>query len=146
MKCSVTTQGWTGQWDDTQATGLHEVWEWSTQSQQVVNRGSEHVQTSNTRPRATLLVLGGPMPQHSTKTVDKSHTATVSHGCARGLLKPCSNQFQSFQRCRLVVNSCCIRVAINTERGTACSASTRAHRPVPASASRLLVPPSSPLS
>ena len=44
----------------------------------------------NTSPRTTPLVLGGPMPQHATKTVDKSHTATVSHGCARSLLKPCS--------------------------------------------------------
>ena len=43
-----------------------------------------------TPPRTTLLVLGGPMPQQSTKTVDKSHTATVSRGCARSLLKPCS--------------------------------------------------------
>ena len=44
------------------------------------------------------------------------------------------------------MNSCCIKVAINTERGTACSASTRAHRPDSASASRLLVSTSSPLS
>ena len=104
MKCSChyTRMDWSR--DDIQATSLQEVREWSTQSQQVVNRGSQ----------TTLFVLGGPMPQHSTKTVDKSHTATSG-------------------------------VAIDTDRGTACSASTRVHRPVSASASRLLVPPSSPL-
>ena len=84
----------------------------------------------NTPTRTTPLVLGGPMPQHATETLDKSHTAT--------------NQFHSFHRCRLVLNACCIRVAINTERGIACSASTRAHRPDSASASRLLVATSSP--
>ena len=95
-------------------------------------------------PRTTLLVLGR-CHNILRKTVDQFHTA-LSHGCARSLLKPCSTKFHSFQRCRLVVDSCCVRVATNTESGTACSASTRAHRPVFASASRLLVPPSSPLS
>ena len=37
---------------------------------------------------------------------------------------------------------CRIKVAINTQRGTECKASTRAHRPDSESASRLLVPTS----
>ena len=85
----VTTQGWTGQGMTHKqqvcrkcGSSLHKVSRWSTEGLSMYN--------VNTPPRTTLLVLGGPMPQHSTKTVDKSHTATVSHGCARSLLKPCS--------------------------------------------------------
>ena len=85
-----------------------------------------------------------------------TRSATVSHGCTRSLprslLKTCSrlaqdmlNQFLSFHPPLLPTNVCCIKVAINTERGIACSASTRAHHPVSASASRLLVSTSSPL-
>ena len=99
--------------------------------------------TTSTRPLGPPpLGLGGPMPQHAAKTFDTSHTTTVSHGCGRSLLKPCAANSID------VVSSwaCCIGVAINTERGIACSASTRAHRPDSTSASRLMVSTSSPLS
>ena len=82
----------------------------------------------------------GRIHQHATE-----HLPTVNHGCARGLLKPCStNSNRSIHI--FVTNLCCIKVAINTERGIACKASTRARRPDSASASRLLVSTSSPLS
>ena len=88
-KMFLTLQGWT----DQETTYKQDVCKKSGssphKSQQVVYRGSEHAQRQHAL-RTTPLVMGGPMPQHATKTVDRSHIATVSHGCARGLLKPCS--------------------------------------------------------
>ena len=79
-----------------------------------------------------------------------TQSATVSHGCARSmrtwLAQALLNQLQPFHPRLLVTNVCCIKVAINSERGIACNASSRAHRPDSASASRLLVSTPSPLS
>ena len=116
-----------------------------TKSASGQHRGSEHVQRQH-----------APSDHSAWCWVSRCHNVpqkllTNSHGNRQPRLRTwlalaLLNQFQSFHRCRLVVNSCYIKVAINTERGTTCSASTRTHRPVSASASRLLISPSSPLS
>ena len=52
--------------------------------------------------------------------------ATVSEGCARSLLEPCSTNFIRSSLVFLSQNVRCIQLASNTERGIACDASTRA--------------------
>ena len=57
-------------------------------SLEVVYKGCEHVQRQHAPSDHTA--CAGWMPQHATKTIDKSHTATVKHECVCSLLKPCS--------------------------------------------------------
>ena len=70
----------------------------------------------------------GRCHKHATKTLDNSlgnRPPRLRTKLAQALL----NQIHSFHPRLLVANVCCIKIAINTERGVACNASTRAHRP-----------------
>ena len=67
------------------ASSLHKVSSWST--------GGLSMYNVNTPLRTTLLVLDGPTPHHSTKTVDKIHTtrqpsAQAAHEACRSLAPP----------------------------------------------------------
>ena len=106
----------------------------SRSSPQKVYKGSEHVQRQHAPSDHTACTGWARCHKHATKNSRQLQSPTVSHSCARSLLKPCSTSSNRS-------NVCCIKVA-----RIACNASTRAHLPDSASASRLLVSASSPLS
>ena len=116
----------------------------SRSSLQKVYKGSEHVQRQRSLGPHRLCWVGR-FHKHATQTLDKS-VGNRQPRLRTQLAQALVNQFQSFHPRLLVANVCCIKVAINTERGITCSASTRARRPDSASASRLLVSTSSPVS